>query len=108
MYPLSSLFDIATLATPILGFGAGPEAIRTVCFLESMATQILVSFIPRSGVALAAALALPFTPIGALIGFASPPTGLLAAVALVSAADLLGAERVKPLTLRPPAQRARR
>src|SRR5690606_22968497 len=46
--PLSSLFDMATFAVLLWGFGAGPEEFRTAWFVESMATQILVIFLIRS------------------------------------------------------------
>ena len=48
MGPLSSAFDMLTFAGLLLVFHAAPEEFRTVWFLESMATQILVIFIIRT------------------------------------------------------------
>src|SRR5690606_19461362 len=48
MGPLSSVFDLATFAVLLWGFGAAPEEFRTAWFIESMATQILVIFLIRT------------------------------------------------------------
>ena len=90
MGPLSSLFDFLTFGALVFVFNASPEEFRTTWFLELMATQILVIFIIRTNgrpwknlpepvlaasslVALAVAMMLPFTPIGAWFGFVTPP-----------------------------------
>ena len=72
-------------------FSAGPELFRAGWFAESLATQTLVIVVIRTrrtpflrsrpsapllGAALAVVLigvAIPFTPFGALLGFAAPP-----------------------------------
>jgi P-type Mg2+ transporter len=116
MGPLSSLFDLATFALLLVVFGARPDEFRTAWFLESMATQILVIFVIRtigrpwhnrpsavlagsSLLALAVALALPFTPAGAWIGFVVPPAPVLAGIAAITVAYLVVAEIVKPFAL---------
>ena len=116
MGPLSSLFDLATFALLLVVFGATPDEFRTAWFLESMATQILVIFVIRtigrpwhnrpsavlagsSLLALAVALALPFTPAGAWIGFVVPPAPVLAGIAAITVAYLVAAEIVKPFAL---------
>lgn len=117
MGPLSSVFDLATFAALYLGFHAGPEAFRTGWFVESIATQTLVVFLIRTPgrpwrdapnpvltastlTALAAALAVPFSPLGRWLGFVTPsPTTTLALAAIV-AAYLVCAEAVKPLAMR--------
>ena len=123
MGPLSSLFDLLTFGVLLLGFGASPEVFRTAWFLESMATQILVIVVIRTGgrpwrdrpggalaasslAALALALAVPFTPLGPWLGFAAPPPTLLAAVALITLAYLAAAEAAKPWAIAAPGRRA--
>ena len=103
MGPLSSVFDLLTFGGLIFLFHATPPEFRTVWFLESMATQILVIFIirtngrpwkdlPRPALAatsigaLAIAMALPFSPIAKVFGFEAPPlatTGALGGIVLV-------------------------
>jgi P-type Mg2+ transporter len=117
MGPLSSLFDGITFAALYLVFRVSPDEFRTAWFLESMATQILVIFIIRTNgrpwrerpgaglaasslVALAAAFAAPFTPLGAWFGFQPPSPTVLASVAAIVAAYLVTAELLKPLALR--------
>jgi P-type Mg2+ transporter len=116
MGPLSSLFDLLTFALLLLVLGATPEVFRTAWFLESMATQILVIFLIRTAgrpwrdrpgaalavsslTALAVALALPFTPVGAWFGFAPPPGVVLLAILAITATYLALAEWVKPFVL---------
>ena len=116
MGPLSSLFDLLTFTLLLVVFGAAPETFRTAWFLESMATQILVIFVIRTGgrpwrdrpsaalaasslAALTVALALPFTPVGAWFGFAAPPAPVLLAIVAITATYLILAELVKPFVL---------
>jgi Mg2+-importing ATPase len=82
-----------------------------------MATQILVIFIIRTNgrpwrniphpvltvsslVALAVAMLLPFTPIGAWFGFVAPPPLMLAGIGLLVVVYLVCAELLKPLAVR--------
>ncbi|MGJ5206667.1 magnesium-translocating P-type ATPase [Bradyrhizobium sp. HKCCYLR20261] len=128
MGPLSSLFDFLTFGALLYLFHATPDEFRTAWFLESMATQILVIFIIRTNgrpwsnradpmltasslIALAAALIIPFTPIGAWFGFVAPPVPLLATIAALVVAYLISAERLKAFAIqgdpRNPHRRAR-
>jgi P-type Mg2+ transporter len=97
--PISSLFDFLTFALLLGAFSAGPELFRAGWFAESLATQTLVIVVIRtrrtpffrsrpSRPLLAAALAvvltgvaLPFTGLGAVLGFAPPPVVFLLALA---------------------------
>lgn len=114
MGPLSSLFDILTFVMLIAIFHAAPAEFRTAWFLESMATQILVIFIIRTNgrpwqdspslalaasslIALAVAIALPFTPLGGWFGFEIPSFGVMAGISAIVALYLLSAELLKPL-----------
>ena len=89
---------------------------RTGWFLESIATQTLVVFLIRTRgrpwrdapnrvlvistlTALAVALAIPFSPIGASFGFVTPPVHVTLALAGIVAAYLVCAEVFKPLAI---------
>ncbi|GHG42573.1 magnesium-translocating P-type ATPase [Sinomonas cellulolyticus] len=85
--PISSLFDFATFGLMLWVFQAAPEEFRAGWFVESLATQTLIVFVirtrripflrSRASAALtlsvlavvAIGAVLPYTPIGALIGF---------------------------------------
>jgi Mg2+-importing ATPase len=89
--PVSSVFDFATFYILAVALRAGEAAFQTGWFAESLATQVLVIFVIRTGgnplrsrpsaaLALtalgvvAAGLALPFvTPVARVLGFALPP-----------------------------------
>jgi Mg2+-importing ATPase len=117
MGPLSSLFDFLTFGALLYVFDASPDEFRTTWFLESMATQILVIFIIRTNgrpwnnlpepvltasslVALAVAMIVPFTPIGAWFGFVAPPPIMLTGIGLLVVVYLASAELLKPYALR--------
>lgn len=117
MGPLSSLFDIATFAALIAIFHVDVPVFRTAWFIESMTTQILVVFVIRTsapiwrqhphpllvasaGLCLLAAVALPFLPVAAALGFAAPALPILAVTAAFVAAYLLSAEGLKRVALR--------
>jgi Mg2+-importing ATPase len=112
MGPLSSAFDMLTFAGLFLVFHLSPAAFRTGWFLESMATQILVIFLIRTGRpfwkdrphpvltlsslgALAVALVLPFTPLARTLQFQPPPVAAMLALAAVVALYLMAAELLK-------------
>jgi Mg2+-importing ATPase len=118
MGPLSSLFDCATFGVLIWAFKTGPEVFRTGWFLESIATQTLVVFLIRTRgrpwrdapnpllaastlTALAAALFIPFSPLGAWFGFHAPAATLAVALAGIVAAYLVAAELLKPFAISP-------
>ena len=116
MGPLSSVFDLLTFAGLVLVFHATPEEFRTAWFLESMATQILVIFIIRTNgrpwanrphaaltasslLALAVALVLPFSPVGAWFGFTAPPLAVVASTGLLVLVYLIAAEMMKKIAI---------
>ena len=116
MGPLSSLFDLATFGGLLWLFHATPEEFRTLWFMESMATQILVIFIIRtrdrpwrdlahpalvasSLIALLVAMALPFTPLGAWFGFVAPPAAMLAGMGALVLGYLVCAQWLKAYAL---------
>jgi Mg2+-importing ATPase len=120
MGPLSSLFDIATFALLLLVFHAPPEVFRTAWFIESIATQVLVIFVIRTSRpvwasrphatliatslgALAAAVALALTPLGAVADFAPVPPAILATIVAIGALYLAAAEGLKRFAMRPSA-----
>ena len=117
MGPLSSLFDLMTFGVLLFALGSSPEEFRTAWFLESMATQIVVIFVIRTNgrpwsdrpsatlavsslTALAAALVLPFTPLGAWFGFQAPPLPALLSIGLITAAYLAATEAMKSWVVR--------
>ena len=112
MGPLSSAFDLLTFAGLLLLVHVTPAEFRTVWFLESMATQILVIFIIRTNGrpwrdlprpilaasslgALVVAMALPFTPLGAWFGFKAPSLAIIGVLALTVVTYLVCAELAK-------------
>jgi Mg2+-importing ATPase len=116
MGPLSSFFDFATFGALYLLFRTSPEVFRTGWFVESIATQTLVVFLIRTRgrpwrdmpnpvlttstlAALALALAIPFSPLGAWFGFRAPPAHVTLALAGIVAAYLICAELCKPLAI---------
>ncbi len=121
MGPLSSVFDIATFAVLLGFFHADVETFRTIWFIESMATQILVVFVIRTNQPLwrarphraivltalggmVAALALPFMA-GAVLGFVTPNSLMLGVVVLLVATYLASAELLKHVALRQAGER---
>ena len=116
MGPLSSVFDLATFGVLFLGFRTGPAVFRTGWFLESIATQTLVVFLIRTRgrpwrdtpnpmltistlAAMAVALAIPFSPLGAWFGFQTPPALVTAALAGIVIIYLTSAELLKPMAI---------
>ena len=112
MGPLSSAFDMLTFAGLLLIFHAAADEFRTVWFIESMATQILVIFIIRTNgrpwsnrphpaltmsslLALAVAMIVPLSPIGTWFGFRAPPLEVTCSVGLIVVAYLVCAEFLK-------------
>ena len=97
--PISSLFDFATFGVMLWAFHAHAPLFRSGWFVESLATQSLVIFAIRTRrvpffrsrpsvplllstlVVVAAAVALPFSPLAHQLGFRRLPGTFLAAVA---------------------------
>jgi Mg2+-importing ATPase len=112
--PISSLYDFLTFGVLLWLFHASTNAplFRTGWFVESLATQTLVVFVIRTAgnpfksrpsrplligvvtVSAAGAL-LPYTRLGALIGFTPLPLSLLGAIALLALTYLVLVQAVK-------------
>ncbi|WP_440524849.1 cation transporting ATPase C-terminal domain-containing protein [Sphingomonas sp.] len=116
MGPLSSLFDIATFVALTKLFDADVGTFRAAWFIESMATQILVVFVIRTRcrfwrdrphpvltlsalACLGLAIALPYLPFAALLGFEAPGAIILAAIALLVIVYLAAVEILKGMAL---------
>ncbi|VVB73926.1 putative copper-exporting P-type ATPase A [uncultured archaeon] len=96
--PFSSLFDFLTFGVMIFVFNASASLFQTAWFMESLCTQTMIIFIIRtrrpfyqsrpglllavsSLLVVAAAMALPYTPLGAYFGFTPPPMDFLLVLA---------------------------
>jgi Mg2+-importing ATPase len=110
--PISSLYDFATFAVLLYGFHASQELFHTGWFVESLATQTLVVFVirtagnpfasrPSRGLVIAVlavvsiAFVIPFTPLGALIGFTRMPLALMLAIVALALTYLALVQLVK-------------
>lgn len=117
--PISSVFDFATFGVMLFVFHAGHALFRTGWFVESLSTQSLVVFLIRTrrvpffrsrpstplivttiAVVLAGA-ALPFTKLGAFLGFTALPPAFFAILVLMIAAYLVLIELGKLVFFRP-------
>ncbi|HXR44730.1 MAG TPA: HAD-IC family P-type ATPase, partial [Pseudolysinimonas sp.] len=121
--PLSSVFDLATFALLLGVLQADATTFRTGWFVESLASQALVVLVIRTRMfpffrsrpslpllislllVIAVAVALPFTPLGAVLGFAPPAPGLLLALAGVVVSYLVIADVAKRLFFRSETER---
>jgi Mg2+-importing ATPase len=112
--PISSIYDFLTFGALLWLFHAGANAplFRTGWFVESLATQTLVVFVIRTAgnpfrsrpsgrllisvvtVSVAGAV-LPYTPVGALLGFTPLPLALLGAIAVLTVTYLCLVQVVK-------------
>jgi Mg2+-importing ATPase len=111
--PISSIFDFLTFFIMLLIFNATEPLFQTAWFMESLFTQTLIIFVIRtrrtpfykskpgkllilsSLGALAGALILPFTPLGALFSFVEPPALFFVILAGLVTVYLLMVEAVK-------------
>jgi Mg2+-importing ATPase len=110
--PISSLFDFLTFGVLWFGLHASPAVFRTGWFMESLATQVLAIYVirtmrapwrsrPSRGLvvstlgAVGVGLILPLLPMGALVGFVSPPPVLYLFTGVTLAAYLSLVELVK-------------
>jgi len=110
--PISSLYDFLTFYVLLAWLHASQAEFHTGWFVESLATQTLVLFVIRTGgnplrshpskplmaTVLAAVIigaVLPFTPIGADLGFIPLPPLFFAFLAVATATYLLLVEAVK-------------
>jgi Mg2+-importing ATPase len=116
--PISSIYDFATFIVLLRVFHAEDALFHTGWFVESLATQTLVLFVIRTAgnplrsrpsVALAAttllivavAVALPFMPFAAALGFVPLPASFFIFLILVTVSYLAVVEVVKRRLLRP-------
>lgn len=109
--PLSSIFDLITFGLLLWVLRAEEPLFHTGWFVESLATQVLVIFIIRTGhplrdrphpllvasalSAFGLAVALPYLPFAHWLGFVPIPAAALGALALVTAAYLVAVYGVK-------------
>lgn len=99
---ISSVFDLLTFAVLRLGFAADATSFRSGWFLESVATELAVLFVLRtrrpffrsrpsrlllatSLLVAALTLAVPYSPLAAMLNLAAPPMLLLIVLAIVTA-----------------------
>jgi P-type Mg2+ transporter len=117
MGAVSSLFDAITFVVLLKVFHANETLFQTGWFVESIATQILVIFLIRSGrtwwrasrphpiligtslAALAAGVALALGPWGRVFGFAMPPAAMMMVIAGITIVYLAAAEMAKRVAL---------
>ncbi|MGZ5105273.1 MAG: magnesium-translocating P-type ATPase [Usitatibacter sp.] len=110
--PVSSLFDFLTFYVLIALLQADEALFQTGWFIESLATQVLVIFVIRTRASpfasrpaltlvatslavVAIAVALPYTPAAAYLGFEPPPAHFFTVLAGLTLAYLALAELVK-------------
>jgi len=109
---LSSVFDYATFGVLLLILRADPAQFRAGWFVESVVSACLIALVLRSRkpfprsrpgrqllaaslLIAAAAVLIPFTPLGSLFGFGRLPISFLAALAAIVAACLAAMELAK-------------
>ena len=109
---VSSLFDFLTFGLLLYVFKANEALFQTGWFIESLATQVLVIFVIRTRLnplrsrpsrvlaatslaVIAAAVVLPYSPVGGWFGFVPLPPAFLLALAIIAACYLLLAECAK-------------
>ncbi|MEM3003960.1 MAG: magnesium-translocating P-type ATPase [Candidatus Bathyarchaeia archaeon] len=111
--PISSAFDFLTFFVMLLIFKATEPLFQTAWFLESLCTQTLVIFVIRTRrtpfyksrpsrllafsalAVVAAALLMPFTPLGGIFKFVQPPPAFFGILAGLVSVYLLVVELVK-------------
>jgi P-type Mg2+ transporter len=116
--PISSLFDFLTFGVMLLAFHARESLFQTGWFVESLATQSLIIFVVRTRrtpffrsrpsrtlavttlAAVVVASAVPFTPLGGLLGFSPLPAPFFGALGAMVVAYLVLVETAKMLFYR--------
>ena len=111
--PISSLFDFATFGVLLLALGANEREFQTGWFIESLFTQVLVVLVIRTRIspfwgsrpsrpllgaiaaALAAAVLIPLSPLGGILGFAPLPPAFWVLLVVLVAGYLALVELVK-------------
>ena len=115
--PVSSLFDFLTFYVLAAVLAADEALFHTGWFVESLATQVLVIFVIRTRASpfssrpapalvatslavVAAAIALPFTPVAPALGLVPPPPAFFAALGALTLAYLGIAQAAKAVFYR--------
>jgi len=115
--PLSSIYDFLTFFALLKIFHASEQFFHTGWFVESLATQTLVIFVIRTArnpfrsrpslaltlttvSVVAFGIVLPYTSLGALLGFTPLPLGFLLFIALATCTYLILVEVVKRRLMR--------
>jgi Mg2+-importing ATPase len=111
--PISSVFDFVTFGLLLLVLGANERAFHTGWFIESLFTQILVVLVIRTrrspfwlsrpsrpllgaiAAALAAAVIVPLSPLGDVLGFTALPIAFWLLLVVIVAAYLALVELAK-------------
>jgi P-type Mg2+ transporter len=111
--PISSVFDYVTFGLLLLALGVNERAFHTGWFIESLFTQVLVVLVIRTrrspfwrsrpspqllgaiGAALAAAVIIPLSPLGDVLGFTALPIGFWLLLVVIVAAYLALVELAK-------------
>jgi Mg2+-importing ATPase len=109
---LSSVFDAAMFAALLVAFHAGPDLFRTGWFVESLLTELVIALIVRtrrpffrsrpghlllwSTISLVAlTLTLPYLPYVEVFGFVPLPSGVMAAVLVITLLYVVATEVAK-------------
>jgi len=120
--PISSIFDFLTFYVLLRYFHAPEAEFHTGWFVESLATQTLVLFIIRTAgnpfksrpslplaattiAIVAIGVVLPFTPLGALLGFVPLPGKYFAFLGVATAAYLAMVEWAKRVVMPRPVEK---
>lgn len=116
--PVSSIYDFLTFGIMLFIFHAGSILFQTGWFIESLATEILVVFVIRTArtpfyksrpsvwlmltclTIVGVGILLPFTPIGATLGFVAPPPLYFGILILLVTTYLLLIETIKSFFLK--------
>ena len=111
--PISSVFDYVTFGLLLLVVGVNERAFHTGWFIESLFTQVLVVLVIRTrrspfwlsrpspplliaiALALAAAVIIPLSPLGDVLGFTALPIGFWLLLVVIVAAYLALVELAK-------------
>ncbi|MEM3446209.1 MAG: magnesium-translocating P-type ATPase [Candidatus Korarchaeum sp.] len=111
--PVSSIFDFMTFFVMLYVFKATEPLFQTAWFIESLCSQTLVIFVirtrktpfykskPSTSLLLsslsivAVALLLPFTPVGNIFGFVTPPPSFFVFLAMLTVSYLLLVDAIK-------------
>jgi Mg2+-importing ATPase len=114
---LSSVFDYLTFGVLLLFLHSSVVLFRTGWFVESVVSATLIVLVIRSRrpffksvpgkhlvvatlAIVGAALVLPYTPLGDLFGFSSPPTSFILVMALIVALYIIAGEAAKRIFYR--------